>query len=183
VPIVAEQQDHGARSLAAPARAPQTRDAGFTIIEIIAILIIMGIVSAYAVGRAVFTERELQVQTEVLKTHLRHAQSRAMSSNLFWGIQTDTGGDTYSLFRLNSDDTLTLIKLPGEDTTTVDLSAKGLSMTAGTYSFDSRGVPYLAGAADTPPGALQGTSDVSITLSSGAETTSVTITKNTGFIP
>ena len=162
---------------------PETKNSGFTIIEIVVVLIIMGIVSAYAIGRAMFTETDLKIQTQVLKAHLRHAQSRAMSSNLIWGIQTDGGGATYSLFRLNSDNSVTLMNLPGEDGDTVDLSTMGLSMTAGKYSFDSRGLPYLAGAAEAAPGTLQDTNDIPITLTSGSDSAPITITKNTGFIP
>ena len=159
------------------------KNAGFTIVEIVVVLIVLGIVSAFAIGRAMFTETDLKVQTEILKAHLRHAQSRAMSSNVFWGVQTDAAGSTYSLFKIDPTSGVTLMKLPGENTDTVDLSTMGLSMSAGKYSFDSRGIPHFAATASAPPGDAQTASDIAITLTSGSDSAPITITKNTGFIP
>jgi MSHA pilin protein MshC len=162
------------------------KNAGFTIIEIVVVLIVIGIVSGFAVGRAVFTEPDLEVQSEVFKAHLRHAQSWAMSSNQFWGIQTDAAGSTYSLFKYDPTSGVTLMKLPGQSSTTIDLGAMGLSIAGGDtgkFSFDSRGIPYYADVASSPPGAPQTASDISITLNGGSGSATITITKNTGFIP
>ena len=110
----------------------------------------MGIITGFALGRGATGGPDLDIQTEVLKTHLRHAQSRAMNSNIHWGLRTDAVGGSYWLFRY--DGSVTTVRLPGEDADTVDLSADGITMSAGTYTFDSRGIPYYAGHSDTPPG-------------------------------
>jgi prepilin-type N-terminal cleavage/methylation domain-containing protein len=158
------------------------KSAGFTIVEIVVVLIVMSIIVAFAIGRGRVTSADLKVQTEVLKSRLRHAQARAMNDNMPWGIQTNSTGGSYWLFRYDTDSaTLTTIKLPGEDENTVDLAAEGMSMTAGTYSFDDRGIPYYALYSGTPPGAsIAANKDV--TISKGSDTYTITITKNTGFV-
>ncbi len=157
-------------------------NAGFTIIEIVVVLIVLSIIVAFAIGRGRVTNADLKVQTEVLKSQLRHAQARAMNDNMPWGIQTDGSGGNYWLFRYDTDSaTLTTIKLPGENANTVDLAAEEMSMTAGTYSFNDRGIPYYANYSGTPPGAPI-SENRSITISKGSDTYSITITKNTGFI-
>ena len=158
-------------------------DAGFSLFEITVVLIVMGIITGFAIGRGAIGGPDLDIQTEVLKTHLRHAQSRAMNSNIHWGIRTDAGGGSYWLFKY--DGSITTVRLPGEGADTVNISTDGISMSAGTYSFDSRGVPYYAGHSDTPPGtSLAGLGgNLSISISDGSDTNTITITQNTGFIP
>ena len=155
------------------------RESGFTIIEIIAMLVVLSVVSAYAVGRDVFKGTSLPVRSELLKTHLRYAQSRALTSNFFWGIQTDIGGTAYWMFKY--DGTLTRIRLPDEQADTVDLSGDGVTISPGTYTFDARGIPFKTTAADTPPGAVMA-ADTAITVTKGSGSATITITKNTGFI-
>jgi hypothetical protein len=73
-----------------------------------------------------------------------------------------------------------IIRLPGEDADTVDLSATGITFYAGTYSFDDRGIPYHTEAYAPPGNSL--TSDLVVNVSKGTDI-SIVITKNTGFIP
>ena len=159
------------------------KNAGFTIIEIVVVLIVMSIIAAFAISRGRVSSADLKVQTEVLKSRLRHAQARAMNDNVPWGIQTNSTGGSYWLFRYDTADTppLTTIQLPGEDANTVDLAAEGMSMTAGTYSFDDRGIPYYALYSGTPPGTPI-TENRNVTLAKGSDNYTITITKNTGFI-
>jgi len=154
---------------------------GFTTIEIITVMIVMGIISAFVIGRAMENEPELIAQKEVLKVHLRYAQSRAMNSTSDYGIRSDnTGGATYWLFRTNGT-TDTRVFFPGEQSDHIDLAALGLSMDADIIvCFNSKGVPYTAFDTDIA-GNLQ-TEDRILTLSSGSGNESITMTKNTGFI-
>ena len=154
-------------------------NSGFTLIEVIAIVIVMGIVTAFAVGRVADNKPELIAQTQVLKIHLRYAQSRAMNSNDNYGIETD--GNTYWLFRYNATSGDVRVYFPGEDSDHIDLSALGLTLTmvggGNIVSFDSKGIPYTAYL-----GTLQ-LADRTLTLSTAAlDTENVIITKNTGFI-
>jgi prepilin-type N-terminal cleavage/methylation domain-containing protein len=158
------------------------KNAGFTIIEIVVVLIVMSIVVVFAIGRGRITSADLKVQTEVLKSRLRHAQARAMNDNVPWGIRTDSTGGSYWLFRYDTESaTFTTIRLPGENANTVELAAEGLSMTAGTYSFDDRGIPYYALYSGTPPGGKL-TENRNVILTEGPNNYTITITKNTGFI-
>ncbi len=152
-------------------------NSGFTLIEVIAILIVMSIITAFAVGRVADNKPELIAQKEVLKVHLRYAQSRAMNSNDNYGIQSDATGDTYSLFRYNGASGVVIVNFPGEGANHIDLSALGLSMDAGIIvSFDSKGIPYMDNL-----GTLQ-IGDRTLTLTSGSDSETITITQNTGFI-
>lgn len=108
---------------------------GFTLIEVVAVLIILGILTAVAVGRSMDSGAELVSQTDVIKSHLRYAQSRAMAMEEVWGIRSTGSG--YYLFRV---DTTNKITLPGEESDVISLADKGIdSMTVGTFSFDDEG--------------------------------------------
>ena len=153
-------------------------NSGFTIIEVVAVLIVMGIITAFAVGRVADNKPELIAQKEVLKVHLRYAQSRAMNSNDNYGIESN--GNTYWLFRVSS---VNRVNFPGEQLDHIDLAALGLSlaMTDGSIvCFNSKGVPYTDFDTDNA-GNLQAP-DRTLTLSSGSDNESIIITKNTGFI-
>ncbi|MBW1821183.1 MAG: type II secretion system protein [Deltaproteobacteria bacterium] len=153
-------------------------NSGFTLFEVIAVLIVMGIITAFAVGRVADNKPELIAQKEVLKVHLRYAQSRAMNSNDNYGIESN--GNTYWLFRISS---ANRVNFPGEQLDNIDLSVLGLSlsMTDGNIvCFNSKGVPYTDFDTNNV-GNLQG-GDRTLTLSSGSDNESITITQNTGFI-
>jgi MSHA pilin protein MshC len=159
---------------------------GFTMMEVVAVLIVIGIITAFAVGRGSSEGVELKVRSEVLKTHLRHAQLRALNTGDYWGIATNTSsGDNtkataYWLFQYDGS-TTTVVPLPGEEENTIDLSQDGISISAGIYGFDERGAPYYAAASTSPPGTeLAG--NQSITVSNGSETSTIQITQHTGFI-
>ena len=161
-------------------------ESGFTLIEILVVLIVMGIVTAFAIGRGMSSSTGLSVQTEVLKTHLRHAQSRALNSNIPWGIRTNGTGNSYWLFQYQ-DPAVVTVQLPGESSTTVNLASNGITMTVGTYSFDSRGIPYFTDETGVPAAAGTSLSDLgadqAITLLKSGQTETITITKHTGFVP
>lgn len=150
------------------------RNRGFTLIEVMSALIIIGIVSAIAVSRFGISDTELIIRSEVVKSHLRYAQLRAMNSESVWGISCD--GNDYWLFM--DGNTGNHITLPGEETDPVALSDKNIGMAAFTVSFDSWGRPYSNASAS---GASSGTA---ITITSpGASSAGIAITAETGFIP
>jgi len=96
---------------------------GFTLIELISVLLIMGIVAAVVVSRVGTSNNEVIAQMEVVKSHLRYAQSRAMNSDLVWGIRFDT--DKYWLFK--EGDITKKVTFPAEDSDTANLPS-GMSM-------------------------------------------------------
>jgi prepilin-type N-terminal cleavage/methylation domain-containing protein len=152
------------------------RKDGFTMIEVVAVLVILGIVAAVAAVQMSGTGAyDIVSQVEVVKGHLRYAQTRAMNSNLVvWGINFDSA-TTYYLF--HGAGSTTPVPLPGEDTATINLTTKksGLTITPVRITFNEFGSPCAA--TGTPPAPL--TADATVTTSGGT----ITITRNTGFIP
>ena len=147
---------------------------GFTWIELIVVMVIMGIISAVVAGSLMSSDTELAAQTEVIKTHLRYAQSRSMNSNLVWYIQFSA--TTYALYR-NGDAAAKL--LPGSESPTITLpGAMTVSYGASNIaSFDDWGKPCTDTVAQTPLSA-----DRTLTISDASGSRAITITKNTGFI-
>lgn len=132
-------------------------DKGFTLIEILAVLLLIGVVSAILIAGGLGNNADDQAAADVLKTHLRYAQGRAMNGDVAWGIQFN--GGNYTLVKDPSGNAETVI-LPGESQVNIALPASVM----GTVSFDSWGKP---------------TGLSSINLGS----LTITITPDTGFIP
>jgi prepilin-type N-terminal cleavage/methylation domain-containing protein len=150
------------------------KNCGFTMLEVIAVLIILGIITAFVVSRSTNIRAELSSETETVKAHLRYAQCMALANDIYsWRITLSSGSpDYYTLSKINkSDGTETNpINLPNEDSPTHTLPT-GISITSGsgTVTFDEWGSP--------------GITTLNIILSDGVgNSETITITKNTGFI-
>lgn len=137
---------------------------GFTLIEVIVVLLLIGIVAAVVISRINATNADVVGQTEVLKSHIRYAQSLSMHTDATWGLQFS--GATYQLFSITGGARTNRI-LPNEDDTTVDMPT-GMSAT-GTLAFDKYGKPY--------------TDEALTTRYTGGLLTGITITQDTGFVP
>ena len=148
---------------------------GFTWVELIVVMVILGIISAVVLSGMVSSDTELAARTEVIKTHLRYAQSRAMNSNTVWYIKFS--GNSYSLYKKDGGADPTL--LPGADSSTVVLPGS-ISIDYGiidVVSFDGLGKPCTDSSAQVAQA-----SDRSLTITAGSDSRIITITKNTGFI-
>jgi len=139
-------------------------NSGFTLLEIVAVIVILSIISAVVASKFYFSDSNLEAQTEAIKVYLRYAQVRSMNTETIWGIKCD-GTD---LWLYKDGDITSKVRLPGEDSDNVNLAEKGVSMAEFILSFDSWG---------KPPGPL------TLTVSSPSKSSTITITKNTGFIP
>jgi MSHA pilin protein MshC len=146
---------------------------GFTLIEIIATLLMLMIIAAVAISRVSGTdEAKLQAEVDTLKGHLRYAQYLAMNdvSPVRWGIQIS--GQSYTLIKNSTGDGAAFTSpysLPGESSATHSMTP--LSATVINVLFDEWGAPYNA--------ATKMAANTTISVS----TQSITITPETGFIP
>lgn len=152
----------GKFSLSDSAFPPPLRNVkGFTLIESIAVILLLAIVTAIVASQSNDFGDDARVQgaTEVVKNHLRYAQTKAMSSNLAWGINF-----AVSPYTLRDENGVTST-LPGDLPQGVIISS-----TVNPVMFDtSWGSP--------------GGVTVTVTVTKGAASRTITVTKNTGFIP
>jgi MSHA pilin protein MshC len=155
--------------------AVEKHTAGATLLELMTVLFIIGIITAVVIGRSDMGNAELLAQAEAIKAHIRYAQTRSMDSNRRWGIRVADTGQTYWMF---VDAEANRRILPGEASDTVDLADNGLTLTPARLSFNDRGQPC-----SDDSGTLLLTSHLDLSLSAGADSTTIRIVRNTGFIP
>jgi MSHA pilin protein MshC len=149
-------------------------NSGFTLLELLAVIVVLSIISAFAVNRFYFSDSNLEAQTETIKVYLRYAQARSMNTESVWGIRCN-GTDLW-LYR--DGDITSKILLPGEDGVDVNLAEKGISMAEFTVSFNSWGKPCTDEA-----GQEEQAENIDLTVGSDSGSRYITITRNTGFVP
>jgi prepilin-type N-terminal cleavage/methylation domain-containing protein len=144
---------------------------GFSMIEMVVVLIIMTIMASLIMSRGT-TGNDLIAQTEILKSHLRYAQIKAMNDTDVstpggWGIHLPNNS-SYTLYRDNA--TANDI-LPGETAQTHTLPS-GITVSTdcanSTCNFNEWGSP--------------GATTLTMTLTQGTSTSTISITRNTGFV-
>ncbi|MGD0281723.1 MAG: prepilin-type N-terminal cleavage/methylation domain-containing protein [Dissulfurispiraceae bacterium] len=140
---------------------------GFTMIEVIAVLLIIGIIAAVAISKATSTATySVTSEAEILKKDIRFAQIKSMGdvSPNTWGI--NIGSNSYTL---QYNGATASINLPGENSPTHMFSGSVTAKPAAIITFDNWGSP--------------GAANSTITLTGGSQTAAVTVTENTGFVP
>ncbi|MEE9912533.1 MAG: type II secretion system GspH family protein [Deltaproteobacteria bacterium] len=145
-----------------------TNNRGFTMIEVIAVLVVLGILVAVAASRIISSGNELYAERDLLKSNLRFAQLKALSNNddatTTWGVKFS--GSTYTLQRNGTNST---VNFPTGSSPTHSLSG-GVTVSAPAdvaYNFWGS----------------SGTNDIAVTLSQGGQSIPVSILRTTGFIP
>lgn len=156
------------------------KEHGFTLIEMISVLLIIGIISGVAISRVVgLDEMELASRVNSIRDHIRFTQIMAMKRNdMIWGIKSD--GTNYWVFKTATpevaaepDDTNNQVYLPGNENKKIEMPE--MNAFPALY-FDKFGIPY---AYDTGTGAIvPRTSDLTILI--GAKR--LTVTEETGFV-
>ena len=153
---------------------------GFTLLEIIAILVILGIISAVAVSRVTDTRADDLAAANTLKAHLRYAQLRTMGDMNDWGIKVESG--SYILMRKDDNGTWKEgcwdnndrphCLLPGENSFEKSFEKTSVTSGAGVVGFSAaRGQPTDSNGDLLSSG---------LTITVGSRT--ITITAETGFI-
>jgi len=147
-----------------------------TLLEVIAGLIIVGIIAAVAVVNMGDDNSAAVAEADSLAAALRYAQTRAMSDVNLWGVLVESDG--YTLRKKSNESPFTESDgiMPGDDSKHLFKAPASVTSGAGTYWFDFRGRPVNS----NDGSALSG--DQSIVVTGNADVT-VTITENTGFIP
>jgi MSHA pilin protein MshC len=164
---------------------------GFTLIEVVAILVILGIVAAVVVSRGVPTQHNLIAATDTLTSHLRLAQARAMSTSIdsvdpsVWGVRF-ISTTQYHLFYCNTASTCdpanaaNQTAFPSADSIIMDLAPKRVQVTNGAVilAFNRFGTPYTDASLTTIL-----VSQLTLTLKdNNGNTRTINITPQTGMI-
>ncbi len=172
-------------------------ESGFTIVEIIAVLLLLSIIAATVMGRSISTENiDLTAQMDRVRNHFRYAHSMAMKhGDAVWGFKCDY--DTpreYWIFRIDppianhiTEPNLPAnqVSLPGETDLKVNLSSKNVSMVKFAIFFDRFGRPYLIYKAEGDPGNIPLPNNLPISIfatSNPGNPRSFLIIKETGLI-
>ena len=119
-----------------------TKEHGFTLIEMVVVLVLISIIAATIFTRSITTdELNLLSRAEKVQNHIRYAQSMALKTNDVWGILSS--GPQYWLFNgYRSADVTTGKLLPGENTDKIILTGSGVSLNNFLLYFDNIGRPY-----------------------------------------
>ena len=172
---------------------PTHKDAGFTLFEVITVLALITVFTVLAIVRHSASDATLVAQTQVLASHIRYAQMRALNTETSWGIFYNYNAANpqdcyYHLFR--GSNTADIAQLPGESQNKVIIGGMGISISsappAGTpsarsfrISFDSWGRPTW-----DITGIGAGSETLTLRLAKSGQTPQdIRVTQNTGFIP
>ena len=152
---------------------------GFTLIEIIAVLVLMSIIAAGVLVRTLNTDQmDLMAQVAKIRNHIRYAQAMAMKRSEIWGI--NCVAEEYWLFQ---DSTSDPVQLPGEQADTISLADFGVSIEDDfSVYFDKYGRPYTAYTDETDNTPVSVGNPLPITISGGSGSVTLSVTPETGLI-
>jgi prepilin-type N-terminal cleavage/methylation domain-containing protein len=136
---------------------------GFTMMEIVAVIVIMVIVAAVAVMRLPSDQSNLIATKDTLTSHLRLAQARAMNNSMtidapsVWGVRF-ISTTQYHLFycdtasTCNPSNVANRVAFPGAGSLVMDISRSKVQVTNGAMiiAFDRFGTPYTDATLATP---------------------------------
>lgn len=155
---------------------------GFTLLEIIMVLVVIGILSAYVAITSIGIINTTNEQSELsqVKAHLKYAQGRAINSNSIWGIHFS--GGNYALFQYTTSATFRFfpgmekpIASPTENDCKIPMP-KSLTTYTHYIWFDLWGRAYENATTLNPTGATP------IAVNTKFLSDKITIEANTGYI-
>jgi MSHA pilin protein MshC len=155
---------------------------GFTLPEMIIVLVIVGIISAIALTRTENDTVLLSTQVDQLAGDIRYVQALAMTQGQRYRINLTATG--YTLTLANAGGTLVPHPFTGSTAQTnwnsgVAVALPPTNLPNNLVAFDGRGIPYTDNLATA---ALAAASTATITLSKGGASQSITITPLTGRV-
>lgn len=157
-------------------RKEPSRSGGFTLVEVLTVLVILGILSLAIVSRTGSLDGQQLARMSEVRAQLRYVQLRAMKTGSVHGIRCDAT-DYWAFSGSNSTNPAARLPLPGESSALVSLAGKAMTMTAFTYFFDGFGIPYT-GTATTKLAA-----PATIAITAGGNSGILTVTPETGYVP
>lgn len=138
---------------------------GFTILELIIVMVILGIISFTVFVKMPGISINLDTQAERLANDIRYTQNLSMARNQHYRLVFDTLASSYSVQDSTGNTDYSVTLEPGTT----------LTSPIEMIIFNTKGIPYTD---DTTPL----TSTVTISLTSDGITSSVSITPNTGRV-
>lgn len=159
--------------MATPTRV--RKQAGFTIVELVLVLLLVGILTVAAFARLPESSLNLAAQADQLLADIRYVQSLSMIGGQRYCINL-----TATTYRITNTACATTIAHPATGTATSITLGRSITMAwtnlPNNYAqFDGKGQPYVDAAANT----LLAAESV-ITLSKDGQSTTVRITPETG---
>ena len=118
------------------------KEHGFTLIEIVVVMVLISIVAAAVFTRSITTdELNLRSRAEKIQNHIRYAQSMALKTDQVWGIVSS--GPQYWLFKgYLPSEVNTAQNLPGEEPGKIIMTGSGMDLNNFLLFFDQIGKPY-----------------------------------------
>ncbi len=158
-----------------------TNNHGFTLIEIVVVLVLISIIAAAAFQRSISTDQmNFRSQFDKIQNQVRYPQSIAMKRSEWWGFAYDTATKDYWIFTgTNKDDVANQRRLPGQEDVKISLTDLGVTITSGSFTvlFDSYGIPY------SPDWSTKMSAPLAVDLTdSGSNSRSFTILPETGLV-
>jgi type II secretory pathway pseudopilin PulG len=151
------------------------RTAGFTLIELVMIIVIVSVLGVVAVGRSQSTEITVSIEADHLARDIRHMQMLAMT----WGqsLRLTAAGTSYNVSCITAGPAPCNVA-PVVDPATAAAFNRSLesnvTVAGAALDIDALGRPLAGGAL------LNG--DTTYTLTGGTETSTVTVARLTGFV-